>query len=135
MLDIVTKFFLNLNQRFQFYMILIETVISKIEHFLSDENVKLVFDHIRNLFIAATITGAGIYEGRVAVEKTDYLTSSLSIAVVMIGFGLFLFNFAHFIVKLRETSIPKWKSFVLLPIYFLLVQLVYQAFWASKIAS
>jgi hypothetical protein len=82
-----------------------------------DAAVKLLFDHLRNLGIAAAVLGAAVWKFRGAEPRLLYL--EMLIAGLLGVFGVFLFfvNLFHGIGRLKKAGYPKWVFDLVLSVY------------------
>ena len=100
-----------------------------IETVVSDKNVKLVFDHFRNLIISSTVTGAGVYLSIIYFEKREYFPLSVGIIIVLIGLGLLILNSVHILSKLIPDSNPSRWLLIALPICVFATIFLFEALW------
>ena len=105
----------------------------KAEFRFNEEKIKFVFDHLRNLIICGTVTGAGIYAGRLAVENGGDFDLILAVIVALIGVGLFAYNFMHLLLRAYHSPKGLLLIAVIAPLYFLLGSFFYQTIARSNI--
>jgi hypothetical protein len=99
----------------------------------SEEKIKFIFDHLRNLIICGTITGAGIYAGKFAIKHENHLDLALAFIVAFIGVGLFAYNFMHFLLRAIETQKGRLLLAFIAPLYFLIGSFLYQTISRSSV--
>ncbi|MBX3590284.1 MAG: hypothetical protein KF755_05165 [Burkholderiaceae bacterium] len=82
-----------------------------------DAAVKSLFDHVRNLGIAAAVLGAALWKFRNAEPQIFYF--EMFIVALLAGLGAFLFfvNQFHGIRKLRSAGYPAWVYHLVLHTY------------------
>ena len=98
----------------------------------NDSAVKLLFDHIRNLGIAAVVLGAAVWKFRSA-EPQIFFFEMLIVALLAV-FGVFLFfvNQFHGIRKLRSAGYPGWVYHLVLQTYTLVaVTIILALVWRA----
>jgi hypothetical protein len=97
--------------------------------FATDDVVKGVFDHVRNLGICAAVFGAAAWKWRnmPATGLAHYMDFAITGVLAAFGIWLFFLNQVHGIVKLdRAGASPRIIAFV---------QLTYSAIAVSVIGS
>ena len=98
----------------------------------NDSAVKLLFDHVRNLGIAAVVLGAAVWKFRSA-EPQIFFFEMLIVALLAV-FGVFLFfvNQFHGIRKLRSAGYPGWVYHLVLQTYSLVaVTIILALVWRA----
>lgn len=100
--------------------------------FASDDSaVKALFDHVRNLSIAAVVFGAAVWKYRTAGQGYVFYLDLLLIALLG-SFGMFLFlvNGFHGVAKLRQAGHSRWTSRVVRLAYcFIAVSVMFSLLW------
>jgi hypothetical protein len=82
-----------------------------------DVAVKLLFDHLRNLGIAAVVLGAGVWKFRNAEPRLLYLETLIAGLLGVFGVFLFFVNLFHGIGRLKKAVYPKWVFDLVLSVY------------------
>lgn len=84
----------------------------------SDNAVKSLFDHFRNVGICAAIFSAAIWLYKNPSSGfLDHINTASSVALTLLGLVLFVINERHGQRKLDEAGIPRRWHFVAMCIY------------------
>lgn len=97
-----------------------------------DGAVKVLFDHVRNLGIAAAVLGAAAWKFQHA--NRQIFAIEMLVVVLLAAFGVFLFfvNQFHGIRKLKQAGYPSWVYQVVLHGYSLVaVTIIVSIAWRA----
>jgi hypothetical protein len=73
---------------------------------LRDETIKCLFDHFRNIGIAALLMAGGIYWQKNPTNDPEFIQISGFIFGLIGGLLLFTFNFMHGLKRLGDAGLP-----------------------------
>lgn len=97
-----------------------------------DSAMKLLFDHVRNLGIAAAVLAAAVWKFRSAAPDLFYF--EMLIVALLGAFGVFLFfvNQLHGIRRLKNAGYPSWVYRLVLQGYSLVaVTIILSLVWRT----
>jgi hypothetical protein len=101
---------------------------------ISDDDgaVKLLFDHVRNLGIAAAVLGSAVWKFRNAAPELFYFEMLIVALLGVFGVFLFFVNQFHGIRRLKSAGYPPWVYHVVLQAYsFVAVTIILALVWRS----
>ena len=100
----------------------------------SDNVIKFVFEHIRNIIISATVLSSGLYATKLTMRADPSIEFTLCFITSIIGIGLFLLNYLQLWRKSIDAHVSIIFPILAAPIYVSFGILIYQAIWLENLS-
>jgi hypothetical protein len=99
---------------------------------MSDEIIKTIFDHLRNMLIGSTFLALAVLLTRSGVDSGSIYQFAVGFISITGAFSLLAYNSIHGIKKLHEI-LPRIYAIIISVIYYPIIIELIRISWSAKI--